>query len=68
MTTFAWLLVFLFAGCLLLAIACQLDAMEIRWERRNRERAERWEADRRGEAKVEDFKQWRKDKEDANRG
>jgi len=64
MTALGWALIFLGAGCLLFAIALQLDVMEIRWERRNRELMERWEANRRGSAKVIDFKQWQKDKED----
>lgn len=58
MSALGWLLVFLGAGCVLFAIACQLDAMEIRWERRNRELMERWEANRRGSANVTDFQKW----------
>lgn len=65
MSILAIIFVWLGIGALLFGIAIQLDLMEIKWERRNRERAERWEADRRGSAPVEDFQKWRKDKEDA---
>lgn len=63
----SWLglgLVLLAVICLVLAIACQLDAMEIRWERRNRELMERWEANQRGSARVVDFQAWRERKRD----
>lgn len=60
MSWLAWTLIFLGAGCLLFAIACQLDAMEIRYEARLRDLAEQWEANQRGSAKVVDFKQWQK--------
>lgn len=65
MTILAIIAVWLFAGCLLFALALQLDVMEIRWERRNRQKAEQWEANQRGSAPVSEFKQWQKDKEDA---
>lgn len=55
MTILAILLVWIGIGCLLFGIALQLDIMELRWERRNRERAEQWEADQRGSAKVSDY-------------
>lgn len=58
MSWLAWTLVFLGVGCLLFAIACQLDAMEIRWERRNRELMDQWEANQRGQANIEDFQKW----------
>lgn len=62
MSILAIVLVWLGIGCLLFGIALQLDLMEIRWERRNRERAERWEADQRGSAPVSEFKQWQEKK------
>jgi len=65
MTLIAIGLVWIGIGALLFAIALQLDLMEIKWQRRNRELMERWEANQRGSAKVVDFKQWQeKNKEE----
>lgn len=64
MSFLGWSLLFLFFGCLLFAIGCQLDAMEIRYEARLRDLAEQWEANRRGSAKVVDFQAWRERKRD----
>lgn len=61
MTLLAIVLCWLGVGCLLFALALQLDVMEVRWERRNRERAEHWEANRRGSARVVDFKTWKRE-------
>jgi len=59
-----FLLVALVVVFLLLAIAVQLDIMEAKWERRNRELMEQWEANQRGSARVVDFQQWRERQND----
>lgn len=58
------LLVILLCVCVILAIGYQLDAMEARYEARLREAAEKWEANRRGSARVIDFQAWRERKQD----
>lgn len=65
MSPLGWALVFVLCGCVLFAIGYQLDAMEARWEQQNRELAERWEANRRGSAKVVDFHEYLRNKEQA---
>lgn len=58
MTILAWILLGAFVLSLLFAVAYQADLMDARWSRRNRELAERWDADQRGSARVIDFEQY----------
>lgn len=58
MTILGWVLLGALVLSLLFALCYQADLMAARWLRRNRERAERWEANQRGSARVIDFEQY----------
>lgn len=65
MSILAFLLVLVGVTALLVAIAIQLDIAEARYQERLDERIREWDANERGSAKVIDFEEWCRRRENA---